>query len=62
MTSEVRRDACPRSSHVGGGDVGEPTCPARETSAVSGSKSALSLLSWFCACAARCANSSSVSD
>src|SRR2546421_511256 len=28
ITSELRRDALPRSSHVGGGDVAEPTCPA----------------------------------
>ena len=33
MTIEVRLEALPRSSQVGGGDVADPTWPAREVSA-----------------------------
>jgi hypothetical protein len=43
MTSDVRREIFRRSSQCGGGDVAEPTCPAFDRSAVSRSKSELSL-------------------
>ncbi len=61
MINEVRRDATPRSSQCGGGDVAEPTCPAVDRSAVATSNSALSASSWRSTWARRAANSSSVS-
>src|SRR5688572_26039730 len=62
MTSDVRRDGLPRSNQCGGGDVAEPTAPALDRSAVSRSKSELSLSSCRWTCDRRVMNSCSVSS